>query len=175
MRKETIENIKMFLGLMILMTMISMFIGITNRLDVIIAQGEVSVKRDTCICTPIQAEDSVIASVTATVTATYYNAVPGQCDSSPLITADNSHIDLVKLKKKELRWVALSRDLLKRWGGPFDYGDTITIEHKNKDLAGEWVVHDSMNARFTKRMDFLVALGNKFPGKTQNIIIKKET
>ena len=108
------------------------------------------------------------------ITGTYYNPVPEQCDASPLITADGSKIDLDKLKNREIRWVALSRDLLKRWGGPLDHGDTITITHKNPAINGKWVVHDCMNRRFKKRMDFLVALGNKFPGKTRDITIKKE-
>jgi len=155
------------------LVLIAMYIGITNRLDKIIAQNNTPINKCTHEC--IKDTSVTIDSIRAVVTGTYYNAVEGQCDASPLITADNSKIDLVKLKNREIRWVALSRDLLKRWGGPFDYGDTITIEHKNKNLVGKWVVHDSMNARFTKRMDFLVALGNKFPGKTRNVVIKKET
>jgi hypothetical protein len=108
------------------------------------------------------------------IIGTYYNPVPEQCDNSPLITADGSKIDLDKLKNREIRWVALSRDLLKRWGGPLDHGDTITITHNNPAINGKWVVHDCMNRRYKKRMDFLVALGNKFPGKTRDITIKKE-
>lgn len=108
------------------------------------------------------------------ITGTYYNPVPGQCDGSPLVTADGSKIDLEKLKQGQIRWVALSRDLLKRWGGPINHGDTITVHHTNPAITGKWVVHDVMNARFTKMVDFLVALGNKFPGKTRDITIKKE-
>ena len=52
---------------------------------------------------------------------------------------------------QKLRWVAVSRDLLSRWGGKFNYGDTIVIEHKKKAIAGRWVIHDTMNKRFKNR------------------------
>lgn len=108
------------------------------------------------------------------ITGTYYNPVPEQCDGTPLVTADGSKINLDKLQNWKIRWVALSRDLLKRWGGPLDHGDTIIVCHENPQINGKWVVHDVMNARAKQKIDFLVALGNKFPGKTRNIIIKKE-
>lgn len=161
------------IGLLVLITI--MLISIYSRLGTLIeTQNSVEITKNChhqCKDTLVsQAEDPVIE---ATVTGTYYNAVEGQCDASPLITADGSKIDLKKLKNREIRWVAVSRDLLSRWGGPFNYGDTIVIENKKKELCGRWVIHDTMNKRFRKRMDFLVALGNKFPGKTHNIIIKK--
>lgn len=107
------------------------------------------------------------------ITGTYYNAVPEQCDGSPLVTADGSKIDLTKLKNWDIRWVALSRNLLSRWGGPFDYGDTIYVQHKNSKIKGYWVVHDTMNKRAVNKIDFLVSLDNEFPGKTHDIILSK--
>jgi len=110
------------------------------------------------------------------VIGTIYNPVAAQCDSDPLTTADNSLIDLDKLKKKEIRWIALSRDLLARWGGPYDYGDSIYIHHPDKRIRGVWTVHDTMNARFTKRMDFLVSgkHNKNFPHKTPHILISNK-
>lgn len=107
------------------------------------------------------------------VLGTMYNPVTSQCDADPLITADNSKINLTKLAKQEIRWCALSRDLLKRWGGPYDYGDTLTIYHPDSRIKGLWVVHDTMNARWKKRIDFLVASKNSniFPHKTHSILI----
>lgn len=105
------------------------------------------------------------------VIGTLYNPVAGQCDSSPLITADNSKINLNKLAKEEIRWVALSRDLLARWGGPYNYGDTLRVHHPNKKIRGLWVVHDTMNRRYRKRIDFLVHGKTKFPGKSPHILI----
>lgn len=107
------------------------------------------------------------------ITGTYYHAVAAQCDATPLITADNSKIDLVKLKDKKIRWVALSRDLLARWGGPFNYGDTIRVSQGSEKVNGLWVVHDSMNSRFKNRIDFLVHQSHKFPGKSHNLVISK--
>jgi hypothetical protein len=107
------------------------------------------------------------------ITGTYYHAVAAQCDATPLITADNSKIDLVKLKDKKIRWVALSRDLLARWGGPFNYGDTIKVSQGSEKVNGLWVVHDSMNRRFKNRIDFLVHKSHKFPGKSRNLVISK--
>lgn len=105
------------------------------------------------------------------VIGTYYNPVEGQTDSSPLITADNSKISLTKLYHEEIRWVALSRDLLKRWGGPYDYGDTLRVHHENDKVRGLWVVHDSMNKRYRKRIDFLVHQNNQFPGRVSHVLI----
>lgn len=84
--------------------------------------------------------------------ATKYNAVEAQCDSDPLITADNSKINLKHLNKNNLRWVAVSRDMLKY----YPYGTVILIECENNKLNGYWEVHDTMNKRFNKRIDFLV-------------------
>ena len=109
------------------------------------------------------------------ITGTYYNAVEAQCDSDPLVTADNSLINLNKLKDNKIRWIACSRDLLSRWGGPLCYGDTIYVEHENSKVKGKWVVHDSMNKRFKNRIDFLVAEGERFPGVSRNITIYKNT
>jgi hypothetical protein len=56
-----------------------------------------------------------VATISADVTATMYNAVTGQCDSDPLVTAGMYKIN--PNKASEHKWVALSIDLLKRWGG----------------------------------------------------------
>ena len=99
------------------------------------------------------------------VVGTIYDPVVAQCDSRPLETADGSIIS-----SSSLRWVALSRNLIARWGGPFEYGDTIHVWHPDERLRGRWVVHDCMNARYTDRMDFL---RSDLPGKTNGILISK--
>lgn len=88
------------------------------------------------------------------VTVTVYNPVESQCDSDPLITADMSVIDLNKLKRGDIKWVALSRNLLKRWGGKFNYGDTIKITG-NKQIEGIYYIHDTMDERFVNYVDIL--------------------
>lgn len=107
---------------------------------------------------------------------TAYHPVVAQCQGNPLVTADMSRIDLSKLKAKQIKWVALSRDLIKRWGGPLNYGDTITIQSEiNPQLEGEWIVHDCMNARYKKSIDFLFHPSNSsgiiWPEKTDLKII----
>lgn len=108
------------------------------------------------------------------VKGTYYQPTVNQCDRTPFQTADGSIIrkDLLRLNK--IKWVALSRDMLKRWGGPFDYGDTLYTFHHNKMVRGEWIVHDSMNARFRKRIDFLRIKKGNFPGVANNILISNK-
>lgn len=108
-----------------------------------------------------QAEDYATPEPEFVLTGTMYHAVKGQTDGSPLTTADNSKIDLQKLYDNELRWVALSRDLLDRWGGPFNYGDRIMVEgvpmlRNGYNVNGVWEVHDTMNARYTRYIDFLM-------------------
>ena len=105
------------------------------------------------------------------VTATVYNPVVSQCDNDPLITADNSRIDLERLDSGELKWVALSRDLLKEH---FNYGDKIEIIcEDHKAINGIYYVHDTMNRRYSERIDILLPEGNKY-GKWKVIIRKVE-
>ena len=90
------------------------------------------------------------------VTATMYNAVAGQCDSDPYLTAGMFKIN--PNKASEQKWIAMSRDMIARWGGDFHYGDLVKIEgagHKD----GIYKVVDTMNKRFTNRIDFLETAG----------------
>ncbi len=88
-----------------------------------------------------------------TVTATTYSAVPGQTDDNPFVTADNSDIPVDYSSR--IRWVALSRDLLARWGGPFAYGDTVRLTGLSARLDGVYMVHDTMNRRHRHCLDVL--------------------
>ena len=86
------------------------------------------------------------------VTVTTYNPTRQQCDDTPNITADGTKIKT--WKATEYRYVALSRDLLSRWGGPFEYGDYIVIEGTGK-RDGVYQVRDTMNPKWVKRVDIL--------------------
>ena len=86
------------------------------------------------------------------VTVTTYNPTRGQTDSTPNITADGTKIK--PWKATDYRYVALSRDLLSRWGGPFDYGDYIIIEGTD-GWDGVYQVRDTMNPKWVKRVDIL--------------------
>ena len=80
------------------------------------------------------------------VTLTVYHPVESQCDNTPLITANGTKIDLEKLKNGEIKYCAVSRDLLKE----FPYGSMIYI-----DGYGEYKVVDTMNKRITNTVDIL--------------------
>lgn len=106
-------------------------------------------------------------------TLTIYNPTTGQCDATPLITASNRKIDTAKLFKQQLRWMALSRNLLKRWNGQFNYGDTVTITSGDPQIDGFWVIHDTLNKRYTNRGDLLFDRRVRTLGKWNNVKISK--
>ena len=91
---------------------------------------------------------------TYTVTATAYEAVAGQTDAQPFVTADNSRIP--KGYSSRTRWLALSRDLLRPWGGPFEFGDTVRVRGISAGLDGVYTVHDTMARRHHRCLDVLV-------------------
>ena len=105
------------------------------------------------------------------VTVTMYNPTRGQTDKTPNITADGTRIN--PNKATSYRYIALSRNLLKRWGGPFDYGDYVVIEGAGI-YDGVYKVKDTMNARFTNRVDILRSRGSKH-FKYTNVILYKQT
>ena len=86
------------------------------------------------------------------VTVTMYHPTKRQTDSTPNITADGTKIK--PWKATDYRYVALSRDLLSRWGGPFEYGDYIVIEGTD-GWDGVYQVRDTMNPKWVKRVDIL--------------------
>ena len=86
------------------------------------------------------------------VTVTTYNPTRAQTDSTPNQTADGTIIK--PWKATDYRYVALSRDLIARWGGPFDYGDYIVIEGAGEH-SGIYQVKDTMNPKWVKRVDIL--------------------
>jgi hypothetical protein len=103
------------------------------------------------------------------VTVTRYNPVESQCDSDPLVTADNSKIDLEKLNSGDLRWVAVSRDLRDK----FEYGDVIRIISTDTSISGEYEVHDTMHPRFKNCVDILTTGGQPLGlGKWRNVSIQ---
>ena len=105
------------------------------------------------------------------VTGTMYSPTRAQCDATPNITADGTKIN--PKHASSYRYVALSRDLLERWGGPFDYGEYITVEGtKNGQHDGIWQVRDTMNPKWLKRVDFLLTSGTR-PFKYDEIKITK--
>ena len=86
------------------------------------------------------------------VDVTMYQPVYPQTDKTPDITADGTRIRISKAS--EYKFVALSRNLLKRWGGPFDYGDFILIKGAGKK-DGVYQVRDTMNPKWVNVVDIL--------------------
>ena len=105
------------------------------------------------------------------VTVTTYNPTKEQCDSTPNITADGTKIK--PWRATHYRYVALSRDLLDRWGGPFDYGDYIVIEGTD-GWDGIYQVRDTMNPKWTNRVDILTTNSNfKYDNVTMYKYVKE--
>ncbi len=103
------------------------------------------------------------------VDVTMYHPVYPQTDDTPHITADGTHFNISKAS--EYKYVALSRNLLKRWGGPFNYGDFIIVRGTQyKD--GMYQVKDTMNPRWVNRIDILESTHVK-PYKYENVRIYK--
>jgi len=100
------------------------------------------------------------------VTVTIYHPVEEQTDSTPHIVASGKHIDIPNARAH--RYLAVSRDLHVRWGGPLSFGEIVRLEGAG-DLSGYYIVEDTMNARFKNRVDILRSPGDplaKFPEAT---------
>ena len=105
------------------------------------------------------------------VTVTMYHPVTRQTDSTPNILADGTRIRVHKAS--EYRFIAVSRNLLKRWGGWLDYGDFVLLRGTDgKD--GVYQVKDTMNKRWVNRIDILESPGTK-PYKFASAKIVKHT
>ena len=105
------------------------------------------------------------------VDVTMYQPTLYQTDSTPNITADGTKFRIKKAS--DYKYIALSRNLLKRWGGPFDYGDFILIKgtpdgHKD----GVYNVRDTMNPKYVNYVDILESVTVK-PYKYENVHIYK--
>lgn len=180
---EKIENfwkalgyimIGLFLGILIVS---SYLIVLTNRVQNEVAEMESEldrisevIKSNPKLFFGNQFKDSVLREAGYyKVTATVYNPVVGQCDSSPLITADMSEINQDELMSGDVKWVALSRDLLEH----FSYGDRIYV-HSDSDssINGIYEVHDTMNIRYTNYIDILKPVDQKY-GKWNDVVIKR--
>ena len=101
------------------------------------------------------------------VNVTMYQPVYPQTDNTPDIT-DGTRIRINKAS--EYKFV-LSRNLLKKMGRNFDYGDFILIKGtKNKD--GVYQVRDTMNPKYVNYVDILESINVK-PYKYENVQIYK--
>ena len=86
------------------------------------------------------------------VDVTMYQPVVRQTDNTPNVTADGTRIRISRAS--DYKFVALSRNLLSRWGGPFNYGDFILIKGTDKK-DGVYQVRDTMNPKYVNYVDIL--------------------
>ena len=92
------------------------------------------------------------------VTVTMYQPLRYQTDSTPNILADGTRI--MTHEASNYKFIAVSRNLLKRFGGWLDYGDFVLLwDTDGKD--GVYQVRDTMNPRFVNRIDILESPGVK--------------
>ncbi len=92
------------------------------------------------------------------VTVTMYQPVSYQTDSTPNILADGTRIRTKEASN--YKFIAVSRNLLKRFGGQFQFGDFVLLQGTyTKD--GFYQVRDTMNPRFVDRIDILESPGVK--------------
>ena len=92
------------------------------------------------------------------VTVTMYQPLRYQTDSTPNILADGTRIRTQDASN--YKFIAVSRNLLKRWGGWLDYGDFILLKGTDgKD--GVYQVRDTMNPRWVNRIDILESIDVK--------------
>lgn len=92
---------------------------------------------------PQRAPDATIDGYSVTITA--YASEVQHTDDEPFITATGRTV--------RPGIIAVSRDLLRTFtpGAPFDYGDRVRLSR-----LGEFIVDDTMNSRWTKRVDIWV-------------------
>ncbi|WP_125077734.1 RlpA-like double-psi beta-barrel domain-containing protein [Rufibacter latericius] len=105
------------------------------------------------------------------VDASVYFPVEEQTDEDPFITADGSKIN--EKNPGQHRWLALSRNLLARWGGKIDYGDSVKVEGISPKLDGIYVVRDAMHHRIKNRVDILVGPNDKIMGYWEDVKLIK--
>jgi 3D (Asp-Asp-Asp) domain-containing protein len=114
-----------------------------------------TIKEENIVLTETLAE---LKSEGMDVTVTMYQPVRRQTDSTPNILADGTRIRTQDASN--YKFIAVSRNLLTRWGGWLDYGDFIFLKgtyHKD----GIYQVRDTMSPRWVNRIDILESIDVK--------------
>ena len=107
-----------------------------------------------------------IVSEYKVVKTSIYNPTKAQCDAEPTKTASGAVISEEHLRKGKIRYVSLSRDLLKS----YKFGTYLIVKSSNAYYNGKWKIVDTMNKRFKNKIDFLQHKQNKkIPPKTVKI------
>lgn len=106
-----------------------------------------------------------LCQTTTHVTLTCYQPVKSQCNNQPLVTADGSKINLHHLKRGNIKWCAISRDLLYLF--PKNRPKRVSIEG-----FGVYEVKDVMNKRHNHRIDILIHPKNSKRISIKNVRVK---
>lgn len=112
---------------------------------------------------------------------TFYTAVGNQVIYDTVYTSSHYHGEYGGFSPRNatnLKWVAVSQDLLWYNGGPLKYGDKIIIHDANK-LSGIYTVKDCMASYMKNSIDILLSIKDKNKNPTgrwkSNIsILKRE-
>ncbi|MBT9393153.1 hypothetical protein KLP40_08250 [Hymenobacter sp. NST-14] len=110
--------------------------------------------RPVAVALPVLPVKKAPSTLSYRVTATTYWPEVGQTDDNPMETADGSIIP--RRHSSKTRWLAVSRDMLSKWGGPFRFGEKVRVSGISDDLDGIYIIHDTMNRRHRHCVDVLV-------------------
>lgn len=103
-----------------------------------------------------------------TVTVTSYNAEKSQTDHDACTGASGRN--LCTAAREGDRVIALSRDLLWRWGGAYRWHDKVRLKSDNPVCDGVYSVEDTMHRRFTSRADLFFLDRSKNTSCTAQLI-----
>lgn len=130
-----------------------LMLAIFSFLPLSVVENGERIHINTSFCEPKVTPDFTPLGV---VDVTMYHPVEAQTNANPDIVADGTRFDINIAT--ELNWIALSRDLHQRWGGPLAFNDVVFLK-----IPGEegrfFKVKDIMNRRFTMRVDILETPG----------------
>ncbi|MFD2786147.1 RlpA-like double-psi beta-barrel domain-containing protein [Hymenobacter rubripertinctus] len=130
--------------------------------------------RPVAVALPVLPVKKAPSTLAYRVTATTYWPEVGQTDDNPMETADGSIIP--RRHSSKTRWLAVSRDLLAHWGGPFSYGEKVRVSGMSEALDGIYIIHDTMNRRHRHCVDVLVneqECKNGMEGRWSGIQLRK--
>lgn len=160
----------------LLAVVISIFVALGDELSLLTTESSIppekkTEERDSSLRKVKKVQEPAPLPEVYTVSATVYFPERGQTDADPLTTADGSKINPKNPGKH--RWIALSRDMLTRWGGDIQYGDSIWVRGISANMDGMYIVRDTMNRRFRNRIDILVGRKDKILGLWENVQIAR--
>lgn len=87
------------------------------------------------------------------VKASMYHLDEKQCDNTPFLTASGLILRENDLKKNN--YISISRNLHKRYGGVFNFFDTVLVRNAKQNSNKKYIIVDLMHERWINKIDFL--------------------